>query len=263
MAGKDFPKQITNFDELVEAYEHSCNHLKSKDAESYWLRYLFRRIPIFASTGLIFFGICFAITLTENFGTKKIDEFLLSLRLFDVGYRDHILIGSFFLLLLRSLLPWKWFANKKTTQATEEQKTKNWRKIWSEKLEKPIALLLISSMLLSGFSWIIAQNHTLLLGLTIFSVVTLGTLLADRTLGFTRRNERYKLFSMRAEGLILETNSRKQIKDTQGKPIEFNEEHLLECLAFFEELRLDKYNATMSDSFYLLRLKQRLLRYMP
>lgn len=118
-------------------------------------------------------------------------------------------------------------------------------------------------MLLAGFSWIIAQNHTLLLGLTIFSVVTLGTLLADRTLGFTRRNERYKLFSMRAEGLILETNSRKQIKDTQGKPIEFNEEHLLECLAFFEELRLDKYNATMSDSFYLLRLKQRLLRYMP
>ena len=263
MAGKDFPKQITNFDELAEVYKDYSNNLKVKDAESYWLRYLFRRIPIFASTGLIFFGICFALTLTENFGTKKIDEFLLSLRLFDVGYRDHILIGSFFLLLLRSLLPWKWFANKETTQATGEKKTKNWRKIWSENLEKPIALLLISSILLSGFSWIIAQDHILLLGLTIFSVVTLGALLVDRTLGFTRRNERYRLFSSRAEGLRLESNSRKQIKDKSGKPIEFNEEHLLECSAFFEELRLDKHNATMTDSFYLLRLKQRLLRYMP
>ncbi|WP_279462330.1 hypothetical protein [Aeromonas dhakensis] len=78
-------------------------------------------------------------------------------------------------------------------------------------------------------------------------------------LGFTRRNERYQLFSNRAEGLIVESRSWGKICDESGNMINFNEKYLLECAAFFEELRLDKHNAAVRDSFYLLRLKEKLL----
>ncbi|MGL6071874.1 hypothetical protein, partial [Craterilacuibacter sp.] len=114
-------------------------------------------------------------------------------------------------------------------------------------------------VLLSGFSWVVDQAHALLLGLAVFSLVTLGAFLADRTLGFTRRNERYQLFASRAEGLIVLSRSRKVMAINGYKEIEFGEAHLLECAAFFDELRFDKHNATMSDSFYVLRLKEKLL----
>ena len=252
MTEKTKPNQITNFDELIQMYEWYASDLKKKDKKSYWLRYLFRRIPLFAGMGLIFFVVCLALTMTETFGLQEIKDFLVSLRWFDVGCRDWILIGSFVLLLLRSFLPWSWFA--------AQDKTKTGRKKWETCWEKPATLLLLSSVLFGGFSWIISQEHALLLGLSFFAIVTVGALLADRTLGFTRRNERYQLFANRAEGLIVESRSRGKILDKSGKTIQFNEEHLLECSAFFEALRQDKHNATMSDSFYVLRLKERLLR---
>ncbi|WP_323885932.1 hypothetical protein, partial [Aeromonas allosaccharophila] len=201
----------------------------------------------------------------NNTFSGKIEDFFHSLILFDKGFRDHILIGSVVLLLLRGFLPWTLFVEKYGKQAGAEinnesnSENKNFHKIWTEHWEKPITLLLIFSVLISGFSWIISHPHALSLGLSIFSVVTLGALLADRMLGFTRRNERYQLFSNRAEGLIVESRSWGKICDESGNMINFNEKHLLECAAFFEELRLDKHNAAVRDSFYLLRLKEKLL----
>ncbi|WP_156560001.1 MULTISPECIES: antiviral RADAR system accessory protein RdrD [Aeromonas] len=258
------PKQITNFDELTQMYSFHAIALKNKGRESYWLRYLFRRLPLFSGFGLIFFCVCLALEMNNMF-SGKIDDFFHSLILFDKGFRDHILIGSVVLLLLRSFLPWTLFVDKYGKEAGAEinnesnTKNKTFRKMWTEYWEKPITLLLVLSALISGFSWIISHPHALLLGLIIFSVVTFGSLLADRMLGFTRRNERYQLFANRAEGLIVESRSWGKIDDKSGDMNNFNEKHLLECAAFFEELRLDKHNAAMRDSFYLLRLKEKLL----
>lgn len=279
MAGNKKPRQITNFDELAQMYKWHAIYLENKYRESYWLRYLFRRIPLFSGCGLTFFGVCLALALTDTFGVERNNEFLQGLEWLDAGHCADILFVSVSLLFLRSILPWQWFAceikndderidveNSRVDEevgvvdADEGKSSKSYRKIWSKHLEKPIAFLLVFSAFLSGFFWIVAQDHALLLGLIIFAVITLGALLADRTLGFTRRNERYQLFANRAEGLIVESRSRKTILDKSGKSIQFNEEHLLDCSAFFEELRQDKHNATMSDSFYVLRLKERLLR---
>lgn len=258
------PRQITNFDELTQMYSFHSIVLKNKARESYWLRYLFRRLPLFSGAGLIFFGVCLALELNNSF-SGNIDDFFHSLILFDNGCRDLILIGSVVLLLLRSFLPQTWFVEKYGKEAGAEinnennAKNKNLHKIWTEHWEKPITLLLVFSALISGFSWIISHPHALSLGLSIFSVITLGVLLADRMLGFTRRNERYQLFSNRAKGLIVESRSWGKICDESGNMINFNEKYLLECAAFFEELRLDKHNAAVRDSFYLLRLKEKLL----
>lgn len=258
------PRQITNFDELTQMYSFHSIVLKNKARESYWLRYLFRRLPLFSGAGLIFFGVCLALELNNSFSVN-IDDFFHSLILFDKGCRDIILIGSVVLLLLRSFLPQTWFVEKYGKETGAEinnesnAENKNLHKIWTEHWEKPITLLLVFSALISGFSWIISHPHALSLGLSIFSVITLGVLLADRMLGFTRRNERYQLFSNRAEGLIVESRSWGKICDESGNMINFNEKYLLECAAFFEELRLDKHNAAVRDSFYLLRLKEKLL----
>lgn len=264
MTEKNQPRQITNFDELTQMYSFHAIDLKNKARESYWLRYLFRRLPLFSGFGLIFFGVCLALAMNNTF-SGDVDDFLHSLILFEKESCDHILIGSVVLLLLRSFLPWTWFVDKYSKEAGAEvnnesnTKNKTWRKMWTKYVEKPITLLLVLSALISGFSWIISQPHALLLGLGVFSVVTLGSLLADRMLGFTRRNERHQLFASRAEGLIIESRSWEKICDKSGNMINFNEKHLLECAAFFEELRLDKHNAAMRDSFYLLRLKEKLL----
>jgi hypothetical protein len=89
-------------------------------------------------------------------------------------------------------------------------------------------------------------------GLTVFSVVTLLSILIDRTLGFTRRNERYQLFEGRAESLQVLFVSRNALN------IPFAESHLLELAKFWEELRLSKHNDTVSDSHYLLALVEQL-----
>ncbi|HDZ8879958.1 TPA: hypothetical protein RUX67_004039 [Aeromonas dhakensis] len=264
MTEKNPPRQITNFDELTQMYSFHSIALKNKERESYWLRYLFRRLPLFSGVGLIFFGVCLALEM-NNMLSGNNDDFFHSLILFDKGYRDLILIGSVVLLLLRIFLPQTWFVEKygkeEGADTNNESNTKNKtrREKWTEYWEKPITLVLIFSALISGFSWIISHPHALSLGLSIFSVVTLGALLADRMLGFTRRNERYQLFYSRAKGLIIESRSWGKICDESGNMINFNEKHLLECAAFFEELRLDKHNAAMRDSFYLLRLKEKLL----
>lgn len=251
MAQEDLPEKITSFDELIEMYEWGKATCQRERQACRWLSYLLRRTSMLAGLGLIFFGVCLALTMTDTFGTKEVNKLLHGLRLFDAGCRDEILLGSIALLLLRTLLPYRWFVDKKA---------KTWRTTWSERWEEPITLLLLSGVLLSGFSWIIAQSDVLFLGLVIFAPVTLGALLVDRTLGFTRRNERYQLFANRAEGLIVESRSRKAIPDKSGKNIQFNEEHLLDCSVFFEGLRQDKHNATMSDSFYILRLKEQILQ---
>lgn len=264
MTEKNPPRQITNFDELTQMYSFHAIALKNKERESYWLRYLFRRIPLFSGFGLIFFGVCLALEMNNTF-SGKIEDFFHSLILFDKGCRDHILIGSVVLLLLRSFLPQTWFVEKHGKEVGAEinnetnAENKNLHKSRTEYWEKPITLLLVLSALISGFSWIISHPHALSLGLSIFFVVTLGSLLADRMLGFTRRNERYQLFYSRAKGLIIESRSWGKICDESGDMINFNEKHLLECAAFFEELRLDKHNAAVRDSFYLLRLKEKLL----
>lgn len=238
-------KKIANFDDLIKVFEIESQKLKLKYKESYWVRYLFRRIPLFSGFAALFYGGCFLLTLSESVGSKVVNAFLFSIKPFYTEYSDEILIGAIVLLLLRTLLPCKWFV--------DFDDSKSGRKLWENKIEKPIAVLLMSSALVSGFYWTLASEHPLPMGLISFSAVMLGALLSDRSLGFTRRNERLYLYANRAERLAILSRSRKEMG------IEFSESHLTECLEFFDALNRDKHRATVSDSFYMLREPGKLL----
>ncbi|KJV32784.1 hypothetical protein VI06_04975 [Aquitalea magnusonii] len=230
---------ITNYKELLTMLANEEESLKLKVKETYWLRYVFRRIPLFAGVGLIFFGVCFAMAMTKEIGFEAVDKFLKSLLLFDKGCRDYILIVSLALLLARALLPWYFFDRKSINDS-------NKKKIWNKFLDKPVTNFLLSGVLLSGFSTILASKYPLQFGIAVFSVVTVSSILIDRVLGFTRRNERYQLFCSKALGLQILFRSREKLK------IIFSQSHLLECSQFYEELRQSKHNDTVADSFYIL-----------
>lgn len=139
-----------------------------------------------------------------------------------------------------------WYGIFYKEEATSEKATEL---DWSLKFFTNSLLL---NLLLVGVLVTLISKYPLVLGLAVFSVVAISTMLIERSLGFTRRNERYQLFASRAEGLCILFASREKL----GVP--FVESHLLELGQFYEALRLSKHNDTISDSHYLLAQVERL-----
>ncbi|MCU7964523.1 MULTISPECIES: antiviral RADAR system accessory protein RdrD [unclassified Shewanella] len=229
-------KPITNYTELLAVLNATKVELKDKVKETNWLRYTFRRIPLYSATGLIFFAVCLAMAMVDQIGFKVIDQFLKQPISLDFNWPEWILGISFLLLLI--------FLFVSSTKQSDVEAL--------SLLSKFATNSLLLDMLLVGGLVVITSPYPLQLGLALFSVVTLSAMLIERSLGFTRRNERYQLFASRAEGLCILFASREKL----GVP--FVESHLLELGQFYEALRLNKHNDTISDSHYLLAQVERL-----
>ncbi|WP_147402472.1 antiviral RADAR system accessory protein RdrD [Aeromonas veronii] len=218
---------INDYTSLISQLKTEQQRLNKKSLESYWLRYTFRRIPLLFGSGFIFFAVCLGMAMFKEIGLNTVNSFLNGLISFDVGCLNYIFGGVLLLLFLRGTIP----CGSKYVNTT-------WHKVITN-----ISLLTLS---LATFFIVIRSQHPLIFGLAVFSFMTIFSILLDRTLGFTRRNERYQLFANRAEGLCILFASRGKLN------IEFAESHLLELAQYYEQLRLSKYNDTISDSHYLL-----------
>jgi hypothetical protein len=217
---------------LLGALEQTQKDLKNKAKETNWLRYTFRRIPLYAASGFIFFAVCLAMAMVEQIGFKVVDQFLKQPTSLDFNWREYTLIISFLLLQLLAFFTGKKFTDKKIDGLGL--------------FVRLLTTILLLAILLSVFSVVITSQYPLQLGLASFSVVLLSAMLTERSLGFTRRNERYQFFAARAEGLQTLFASRKMLD------IKFCEAHLLELAKFYEELQQSKFKDTLSDSHYLL-----------
>ena len=207
------------------------------------MRFLFRRIPLFFGSGLIFFGMCFAATFFDNIGMVKIESFLKSINSFEVEWQGGIFFILLALIFLKECICWCFFSLKYDSLSVKDDGECCIRNI---DLNKTFTVLLLLCLLVYGFFIVISSEFALVFGLTAFSTVTFVAILIDRTLGFTRRNERYALFSSKAKGLSELMRFRKMAG------MNFDESYLNECHNFYEDLRMAKYNDTIGDSFYIL-----------
>ncbi|EON88424.1 antiviral RADAR system accessory protein RdrD [Plesiomonas shigelloides] len=247
--------QTYNYTPLINQLLLEQEQLNAKSNKSYWLRYISRRIPLFFSAGLIFYAACLAMTMVKEINLQSINSFLKSLSIYlnsrmtslvtftnshldnliplDIN-RYHILLTS--ILLLFSIYVIVCFMAR----------------IAQQLIIKALTNTLLFSLSASVFFIVINSDSPLMLGLVVFSTSTITSMLFDRVLGITRRNERYKLFANRAKCLCDLLLNKKII----GIP--FDESNLLEIAQFHEELRLSKYKDTVSDSNYLLSIMEKL-----
>lgn len=233
----DTPNVINNYRNLIKQLSDEKQRLNDKNKNTYWLRYVFRRTPLFLGAGLTFFVTCLLMTMTKEFDLKSMNSLLNNLITPNIKEHPFIslaiytfLVIAFIILMLK---PFKTALGEKAGHKTAYYAT-------------------TSSLCAAMFFTIIDSEHPLFLGLAVFSTLTLFNLLIDRILGFTRRNERYQLFAGRAEDLCVLFASREKLG------IKFQESHLLELAKFYEELRQSKYNDTVADSHYLLTLVEQL-----
>lgn len=222
-------EEITSFDDIIAKMTEQSSKLKEKSQETEWQRHILRRIPVYAGAVMIFFLMCVLTKVTKIFELKDLGIWIGTLNQFMLSGLGTSLLILFFMIMISFYI-------------YEARRVKKWKKA-------TISFALQFSVVMV-FLWTInIENKTaaIFFGLVFFGTLTLAAMLADRTLGYTRRNERYDFFSKQAEALATKYASLKTIPDSS-----FSEQHLNECLAFFEQLHLSKYNDTVTDSFYLL-----------
>ncbi|EHA1079312.1 hypothetical protein I8Y06_000088 [Photobacterium damselae] len=222
-------KIITSFDDIIALMDEQSSKLKDKSRETEWQRHILRRIPVYAGAVMIFFLICVLTKVMKIFELKDLGIWLGSLNQFmSFGLGTSLLI-LFFMIMIGFYI-------------YDARRVEKWKKA-------TISFALQFSVVIV-FLWTInIENKTaaIFFGLVFFGTLTLTAILVDRTLGYTRRNERYNFFSKRAEAIATKYTSLKAMPNSS-----FTEQHLNECLAFFEQIYLSKYNDTVTDSFYLL-----------
>lgn len=228
---------IRNYDDLIQLLSNEKQRLNDKYEHTYWRRYFFRRAPLFFGAGMTFFIACLLMVMMKQIDLKSIDSFLNDLITPAIREHHYTIFAIYLLFVLIFII--------RIINCCEVKLGKFYgRKIATKAL--------LFSLLVVIFITIISNKHPLFFGLAAFSTLTLFSLLIDRVLGYTRRNERYQLFAGRAEGLCVLFASREQLG------IKFQESHLLELAKFYEELRQSKYNDTVADSHYLLTLVEQL-----
>lgn len=222
-------KTITSFDDIIVLMTAQSSELKKMSQRTEWQRHVSRRIPVYAGTVMMFFLTCLLMITTKALPLEQVGQQLGELSKFASSGP-----GVTMLILLYVLIHGVYIYITHTGY-----------KLLKHSLS--LVLKLITGLL---FLWIISfenKSAALITGIMLFGTATFSVVLADRTLGYTRRNERYDFFSKQAEALATKYASLKAMPESS-----FSEQHLNECLAFFEQLRLSKYNDTVSDSFYLL-----------
>ncbi|MGL4926149.1 MAG: antiviral RADAR system accessory protein RdrD [Plesiomonas shigelloides] len=244
--------QINHYTTLITALTSEKERLNRKSNESYWLRYTFRRIPLFFGAGLIFYAACLAMSMVKSIGLQSVNLFITSINssitpkegslisdLITQYVNPHCIYTSLFiaLFIMHILIGRKCRTNDDFCPGSKL---------------KAITDILLLSLSASIFLITIKSESPLIPGLITYLTLAALAILTERMLGFTRRNERYRLFADRAEALVSLFTRRRDFN------IEFKESYLIEVFQFQEELQLRKYNDTVADSHYLLTLVEQL-----
>ncbi|WP_374518522.1 hypothetical protein [Undibacterium squillarum] len=248
--------KIDSFEAAISILQYEKGCLEDSRENTEWLRYVFRRIPLFSSAGLVFYLTCFSMTFVRDIGFTGVNKFLKAPIVIPCNGASIAFLVA--LILLCFLMVWNLYLMKvkrndgKGKLSFKEEVRRNGVKGKSNQMQKYITTCLLLMLLISGVALIRQSEFPLVLGLTTFSVVTFFSMITDRTLGFTRGNERSRLFATRAESLQIMLRSRLALNE------KFEKSHLDELYKFFDELRLMKYNDTVADTQYLMTQLEKL-----
>ena len=212
---------IKDFDTLIAGIKYEKDQLKAQEEKSYLKRHLIRRIPISFGAGFIFFLGCFLLTSTNAASPEEVTQTLKHLIFVKppspwLGPRAGIALALVVLMLGH------------LSGVRKKFKTVQHICLWFASL--------------SAFSECLNAPQPAPLGLLFFGSVSLCAMLADRTLGYTKSNERHQLFSRKLGGLQVMSESR------NARGITFEEIHLLEYAKIFDDLRADKQSNAVADT---------------
>lgn len=227
------PDRFTGFEDMADYLKLYGEKLKDKSQETALLSYLFRRIPLLFGAFLTFFLLCFLVSLSKGMELTLINQWLQSLLPYCHYYKVWLVLIFCFTLFCA------FFSHVDAARFS-------W-KFWREKTKVVVIHFFIKTAAMFCFIFSLEAVQPLIAGGVIMGSVTITGMIINRTLGFTRRYERYQFFSHRANQLAIQFRSLKHL-DTP-----FTELHIRELAAFFEALSSSKREATMGDSFYLLK----------
>lgn len=216
--------QITNYPELLAAWQQEREWQLARAAAERWLVYLCRRLPLYLATGLMPFGLMLALSLMD--GVKPAD--LLATQ------------GVFKQCLQTQTVSLLWILAL-------------WKLVGVLVFKKPwqggfLSYLLATALLLLLYM-IFSTTQPVLFGVIVFSSGLVSVLLADRMLGYSRRNERYQMVADKIEVIMIGIRSKSMLPD---QPFDIG--LLQEYIDFISALREGKYKQTVADSSVLIRL---------
>lgn len=233
---------IRSYDDLIGCLTEEEAKLTEKANQQYLWRYVCRRIPLFFGFGLIFFAVCFAIALQESVGVVVMNAFLhgwspwvwkmLGGSLYFPVFIIVMLVAVVLAFLLCSCVDTDPQSNKGADGKSCRQRN---------------ALFALSMSFIAVFCGVLASASPLYPGVAIFASITFIAMWTDRTLGFTRANERYEFFAGRAARL------RELLEFRKSNSTVLKEKDLQEVVALFDELALSKYRDTVGDTFFVLK----------
>ncbi|MBW3779400.1 hypothetical protein GL272_21245 [Aeromonas veronii] len=202
--------------------------LNKKQQSSYWLRYIIRRSSLLAFIMLSAFLIPLALSISTKQPLNKFNEVIHGTFLFQTGFRNELLWIALSFLALFTL----------TTSTIEWEPKKT--------IMKPIILIALSLIAFPLCFIVMEKQHAIQLGVIVFSTLSISMYLVDKTLGFTKKNERYQVYASKIRNQTILNNSRGKLN------IAFNESHILEALELIDNYHKSKYDDTVSDSFFVL-----------
>ena len=215
------PDVIASFPQLIRWFDDKAKRLLDKSKEVRMLSYLFRRLSLYFGSALCFFILCLVMTFTKSVTLVMVNNWLNS-----VPEALSWWVGLVLLVITGALISF-------FRQSTR------------------IAAIILSSLILIAlmvlFFVALTAEQPIIVGISLAGSVTIMALIANKTLGFTRRDERYQLFSRRAEFLATFYRSQQAMNSV------FTQENLQELKQFNEDLWRTKQSDTLSDSFYLLK----------
>lgn len=209
--------QITNYQELLAAWEQEREWQLAKAAKERWLVYLCRRLPLYMATGLMLFGLQLGLSLLDGVKPEELLAVQMELKEF---------LQAHMVCLLGILACWKLTAGL----------------VYKKPWQGGILSYLLAATLLWLLNVIFATAQPILLGVMVFGCGLVSVLLADRMLGYSRRNERYQMVADKIEVIILGIRSKSLLPDRK-----FDEFLLQEYIDFITALREGKYEQTVSD----------------
>lgn len=215
--------KITDYQELLTAWQQEREWQLSRAAEERWLVYLCRRLPLYLTSGLMLFGLLMGLSLLD--GVKQADLFAVNLSL--KGF-----LQTYKIWLFAILACWKLGAVLVC------------KKPW----QGGVLSYLLATALLWLLDIIFSTTQPALFGVMVFSCGLVSVLLADRMLGYSRRNERYQMVADKIEVIMIGVRSKSLLPDQP-----FGIELLQEYIDFISALREGKYEQTVADSSVLTR----------
>lgn len=224
--------------DLDTALNKAMIELQKRVCQTNWFKYILRHIPLYSSVGLFFYLFCFLMSLIENIGLFYIHLFLKQLpfsNLETIGFS--VLLGLFSISVIALIIEGVVYYSLNNGINYYHMPT-------CYNFFINICLITILS---TSFFMVLNSEYPLLLGLSLFSTVTITSLLVDKTLGYTKSNERYRLFFSRAKYMLNFINLKKQSAES------FDKEQYDSVEKFYHDLWNSKHDNTVSDTSYLLK----------